>query len=489
MGAARPRPRTQDARRAAHGGPRRREPRTGPPRRARRRQVRVAGAPRASARQVAVSRARRACSPRWSWRSPACISCARRCSIGWSGFPARSATRCATAFGLSAGDAAGSLPGRAGGAEPAVRGGRGAAAGLRGRRRAVARPRVGAGAGVRRAAAAGGVGRAGLRRPRRRRRATSWPGLPELTVDGLPRRDARTLARARSSSGRWTSGCAIGSSPRRAATRSRCSSCRAGCTPRELAGGFGLPGARPLSGRIEESFQRRLEELPRRHAAAAAGRGGRAVGDPALLWRAARATRASATAAARRATAAGPAELGDRACASGIRWCARRSTAPPRSRTAARVHRALAEATDPQIDPDRRAWHRAQAAAGPDEEVAAELERSAERAQARGGLAAAAAFLERAVALTRRSGAPRAARRSPRRRPSIARARPTRRSRCSRRPRRARSDELAARTRRSAARPDRVRAAAAAASRRRCCLDAPRSGSSRSTRTRPRDVP
>ncbi len=166
----------------------------------------------------------------------------------------------------------------------------------------------------------------------------------------------------------------------------------------ELAGGFGLPGAAPLAGRIEDSFACQLDALPdqtRRLLLLAAAD---PSGDRPLVWRAAGRLGIPVQAGAP-AVEAGLVEFGTRVRFRHplVRSAAYRSASFSERR---QMHAALAEATDPIADPDRRAWHRAQAAAGPDEEVAAELECSAGRAQARGGLAAAAAFLERSVLLT-----------------------------------------------------------------------------------------
>src|SRR4051812_25522466 len=171
-----------------------------------------------------------------------------------------------------------------------------------------------------------------------------------------------------------------------------------GLTATELAGGFGLVGGQPLSGRIEESFVRRLEALPEDAQRLLLLAAAEPVGDPLLLWRAAERLRIGPGAAAH-AEADGLVELGERVTFRHplVRSAVYRSAAVQERRA---VHLALAEATDRGLDPDRRAWHLAVAASEPDEQVALELEHSAGRAQARGGLAAAAAFLKRAVALT-----------------------------------------------------------------------------------------
>ena len=168
--------------------------------------------------------------------------------------------------------------------------------------------------------------------------------------------------------------------------------------PAQLAGGFGLPAALPLSASIEESFARRLARLPRDARRLLLVAAADPVGDLALLWRAAQGLGIPES-AARTVESDGLLSLG-----AGVVFrhplarsaVYRAAGADERSE----VHRALAEATDPDTDPDRRAWHRAQATSMPDEDVAAELERSAVRAQARGGFAAAAAFLERSSVLT-----------------------------------------------------------------------------------------
>jgi DNA-binding CsgD family transcriptional regulator len=171
-----------------------------------------------------------------------------------------------------------------------------------------------------------------------------------------------------------------------------------GLTAAELAGGFALPARMSLGTPVEQSFLRRLASLPSETQRLLVTAAAEPVGDVTVLWRAAHQLGLGADAAAP-AEAAGLIELGAR-----IRFCHplvrsaayRAATADERQE----AHRALARVTDPQSDPDRRAWHRACAAVGPDESVAAELERSAERARARGGVAAAAAFLGRATELT-----------------------------------------------------------------------------------------
>ena len=222
-------------------------------------------------------------------------------------------------------------------------------------------------------------------------------GLPELVVEGLREGDARALLDS------------VLTAPLDARVRDQIVAETRGnplallellreLTPAELAGGFGLPGGVPLSGSIEETFRRRLDALPAQTRRLLQLAAADPVGDPVLVWRAAGRLGIGAEAATP-AVEAGLLEFGARVRFRHplVRSAAYRSASRQERQD---VHRALAEVTDPQADPDRRAWHRAHAAPGPDEDVAEELERSAGRAQARGGLAAAAAFLERAAMLT-----------------------------------------------------------------------------------------
>jgi DNA-binding CsgD family transcriptional regulator len=169
-------------------------------------------------------------------------------------------------------------------------------------------------------------------------------------------------------------------------------------TTQQWTGGFGLPGAVRLPGGVAEGFRHRLDLLPeptRRLLLIAAAD---PLGDAGLVWRAAARLGIDGEAAVP-AVEDGLVEFGTRVL---FRHPLVRSVVYTSAlvRERRQVHGALAQVTDVRLDPDRHAWHGAQAAAGPDEDVAAELEGSAGRAQARGGLAAAAAFLERAAALT-----------------------------------------------------------------------------------------
>jgi DNA-binding CsgD family transcriptional regulator len=222
-------------------------------------------------------------------------------------------------------------------------------------------------------------------------------GLPELTISGLGDQDARTLLATvlpdrlddrvvdRLVAETHGNPLALLELPR-------------GSTPSQLAGGFGLPVSATLAGVIEESYRRRLAKLPvdsRRLLLIAAAD---PTGDSGIVWRAAEAL-GIAEQAVKPIEDDGLVDFGESVA---FRHPLARSAvygmATPKSRREA--HLALAEATDRGVDPDRRAWHRAQATLRPDEDVATELEIAAQRAQARGGIAAAAAFLERSVALT-----------------------------------------------------------------------------------------
>jgi DNA-binding CsgD family transcriptional regulator len=169
-------------------------------------------------------------------------------------------------------------------------------------------------------------------------------------------------------------------------------------TSAELAGGFALPDAIDVPAQVEERYRQRIDQLPATTQQLMLLAAADPVGDTALLWRAAE-TLGLARESVQPAIGAELLEIGAqiRFRHPLVRSAVYRSASPAARRE---VHGALATATDPHIDPDRRAWHRAHAATAPDETVAAELIDSAGRAQRRGGAAAAAAFLERSVAFT-----------------------------------------------------------------------------------------
>jgi DNA-binding CsgD family transcriptional regulator len=222
-------------------------------------------------------------------------------------------------------------------------------------------------------------------------------GLPELLVGGLGEADARDLlgtviSRPLDGQVRERFIAETGGNPLALLELPR------GLTQADLDGGFDVMAAPGLLRRLEDSFRRRLEALPQAARRLLLVAAAEPTGDPVLVWRAA-GLLAIGMGAAAPAEAEGLLTIGRRAIFRHplVRSAAYRAASPEERRAA---HQALADATDPQADPDRRVWHRAQAAEGPDEAVASELEQSAGRAQARGGFAAAAAFLERSAALT-----------------------------------------------------------------------------------------
>jgi DNA-binding CsgD family transcriptional regulator len=222
-------------------------------------------------------------------------------------------------------------------------------------------------------------------------------GLPELRLEGLGDEDARALlagvvpgpldehVRDRIVAETRGNPLALLELPR-------------GLSAADLGGGFALPGAGTLPRQVEDAYVRRLAGLPERTRLLVLLAAADPVGDATLLWRAARVLGIDPAAAAP-AAEEGLLEVGGRVRFRHplVRSAVYRAASEADRRA---VHAALEAATDPEADPDRRAWHRAHATTAPDDVVARELVERAAHAQARGGIAATAAFLECACALT-----------------------------------------------------------------------------------------
>ena len=222
-------------------------------------------------------------------------------------------------------------------------------------------------------------------------------GLPELTVGGLAEEAAQELL-ARSAGTQvdrqvsWRIVADTAGNPLALVELA------AELTAAELSGTEPLDWPLRFRGRLEELYRSRVRALPGGTQTLLLLAAADPTGEPALIWNAARILGIDPGAA----EAAGAERL--------VSWEPRVRFRHPLIRSAAYyafpaaarrgAHQALATVTDPEADPDRRAWHLAEAAAGPDEQVAAELERSADRARGRGGWGSGAAFLERAAALT-----------------------------------------------------------------------------------------
>ena len=336
-----------------------------------------------------------ASSRRWSSPTADSTSSARPCStISSAARPA--ARRARDGLRPQRRTRARPLPGRPRHADAVRRGRRAAAARVHRRRRPVARPRLRADPRLRRPPPARRAHRARVRRAHERRRRR--PLRPARAAGPrLGDGDARALLLENVHGPLDAAVCDQIITESHGNPLALLELPRAWNTA-ELAGGFGLPGAPGGDGQDRGELRPPPAPAPGRHALLVLAAAAEPLGDPVLLHR-----------------AAGPSA--SRWRRPGRQWTPVCSTiggrvefAHPLVRSAAyraataadrhRVHQALADATDAETDPDRRAWHRARATPAPDADVAAELERSASRAQARGGLAAAAAFLERAVALT-----------------------------------------------------------------------------------------